>query len=361
MFEKAVPDHGFFLGNGRLEASIAAAGVTLNRIRNTSFGQRLDYTDDPLTKGEISILKFLTSIELIESDLWQQYDELGGMTTRSQNNYQLAFQFLHRHGSKSITANAINEIEHLTFLTMCLESEGVEPLDLDEFRILRGSRAPGSQNIDRLTNLRQLNIDTNWHLRRRTDDQPGTPQDSYIARGPAIPYADSELDDTSHVQTLANTAALHFRYIEEAVSNLYTSLSQRVKRAKVLQITLGIGGQEIAHFLEWINFASTALHKQRITLDEQDFSTTNSDVTFPRSETTFRRSDQGGVRFSRRSPSSRRDLSLNSVIRPVNVPFDSAAAIIQSFTENGLFHGQSTKLLRTLMTLAEEADAAVGN
>jgi hypothetical protein len=43
----------------------------------------------------------------------------------------------------------------------------------------------------------------------------------------------------------------------------------------------------------------------------------------------------------------------------MNVRFGSAVATIQSFTENGLFLGQSNRLLRTLTTLAEEADAAV--
>jgi hypothetical protein len=86
----------------------------LNRVRNPSFGQTLDYTEDRLTKGEIAVPKFLTAVELIESDLWQQYDELGDTTTRAQNNYELAFQFLDRHSSKYITANAINEIEHVS-------------------------------------------------------------------------------------------------------------------------------------------------------------------------------------------------------------------------------------------------------
>jgi hypothetical protein len=354
--KKTAPDRGFFSANGRLETSVASAGAMLNRVRNTSFGQKLDYTEDRLSKGEIAVLRFLTALELIESDLWHQYDELGGTTTKAQNNYQLAFQFLNRHSSKYITANAINEIEHLTFLTMCLESEGVEPLSLDEFRILRGSKATGSQNIDRLTNLMHLNVDTNLDIRRPSDDRHRHPHDSYIAEGPTIPYGDSELSDKSHVHGLANTAALHFRYIEEGVSNLYTSLSQRVKRAKVLRITLGIGGQEIAHFLEWINLAPSVPHK----LDDSHSSTKNRVVTFPDSETTFRGSfDQGSTQFPSRGTSIRRDLPLNSVIRPMNVRFGSAVATVQSFTENGLFFGQSTRLLRKLMTLAEEADAVV--
>jgi hypothetical protein len=356
-------DRGFFSTIGRLEASVAAAGAMLTRARSTSFGQKLDYTNDSLTKGEIAILRFLSAIELIESDLWQQYDELGGATTAGQNNYQLALQFLNRLSSQYITANAVNEIEHSTFLRTCLESEGVEPVNLDEFRILCGSTATGSQNVGRLTNLMHLNIDTNCHIRFRGDDKPGfgtgPSQDFRIANRPAIPCADSEFGDTSHVQAIANTAACHFRFIEQGVSSLYTSLSQRVKRAKVLKITLGIGGQEIVHFLDWTNFAANVVQDLPFRSDHSD---TNQGTTFPDSEVTSRRLLlQTSPRFSSRGTFIRKDHPHGSVIRPVNDRFCSAVATIESFTENGLFFGQSTKLLRTLMVLAEEADAAVSS
>ncbi len=32
-----------------------------------------------LTKGDADILRFLAAIEIIETDLWQQYNELGGI------------------------------------------------------------------------------------------------------------------------------------------------------------------------------------------------------------------------------------------------------------------------------------------
>ena len=48
---------------------------------------------------------------------------------------------------------------------------------------------------------------------------------------------------------IANTAAFHFGYIEQGGSSLYAAMSQKVKHLEVLRITLGIGGDEIAHFL----------------------------------------------------------------------------------------------------------------
>lgn len=345
-------ERGFFSINGRLEASVASAGAMLDRVRITSFGQKLDYGDDHLTKGEIAILRFLTAIELIESDLWQQYDELGGATEKAQNNYQLALQSLNRQGSKFITANVVNEIEHFTFLTTCLESEAVKPLRLDEFRILPGSTATGSQNIGRLTNLMHLNIDTNWYFPSHSDDKTRDPRDLHLAQRPAIPRDDSELDDTSQVQAMANTAAFHFRYVEQEVSNLYTSLGQRMRRAKVLRIILGIGGQEIAHFLDWSNFAFKVLH-------DQPFKSVDADLRADQ-KVTFPNFNAASPRFSR-GASMRKDLSPNWVVRHMNDRFGPAVATIRSFTENGLFHGQQATFLRMLTMLAEEADAALGD
>src|ERR1700683_143136 len=57
-----------------------------------------------LTNGDAAILKFLAAAELIEADLWQQYAELGGVTTGSQNAYQMAFQQLDPDGSQYITS-----------------------------------------------------------------------------------------------------------------------------------------------------------------------------------------------------------------------------------------------------------------
>jgi hypothetical protein len=41
-----------------------------------------DDSDRGLTKGDIAILRLLAAVELIESDLWLQYAELGGVMRR---------------------------------------------------------------------------------------------------------------------------------------------------------------------------------------------------------------------------------------------------------------------------------------
>ncbi len=143
------PHRPNFMTRGMIAASIAAAGAMLTRVSGTACWQRLDYDTCALTKGDIAILRFLAAVELIESDLWQQYEELGGVTQGPQNSYQLALQFLDGDGARYITSNTLDEISHATYLNAYLESEGADPVDFDKFRTLRGSTATGAQNIGR--------------------------------------------------------------------------------------------------------------------------------------------------------------------------------------------------------------------
>ena len=39
------------------------------------------FADNSPTRGDIDILRFLAAAEIIETDLWQQYNELGGSRT----------------------------------------------------------------------------------------------------------------------------------------------------------------------------------------------------------------------------------------------------------------------------------------
>ena len=74
----------------------------------------------------------------------------------------------------------------------------------------------------------------------------------------------------SNIQAIANMAAFHFGFIEQGGSSLYATLSQKVSSPEVLKITLSIGGDEICHFLEWVDFrkfgaAAQSRHWQRRT------------------------------------------------------------------------------------------------
>src|SRR6202034_3523608 len=79
-----------------------------------------------------------------------------------------------------------------------------------------------------------------------------------------------------HIQAIANVAAFHFGQIEQGGSSLYAALSQKVTDPEVLEITLGIGGHEIAHFLEWVDFAGNGVQPS-----VAPFTDSRSGLTFP--------------------------------------------------------------------------------
>src|ERR1700744_161258 len=66
-----------FLKKGALTADAAMIGAGLFGAGKVAFGQE---SGDRPTQGDIAILRFLAAAELIESDLWTQYAQLGGLT-----------------------------------------------------------------------------------------------------------------------------------------------------------------------------------------------------------------------------------------------------------------------------------------
>jgi hypothetical protein len=234
-----------------------------------------------------------------------------------------------------------------------LESKGADPVNFDEFLTLQGSRASGAQNIGRLTNLMHLNVDTSWFIRYRSATNPDFgatfPQAITITNRTAIPITDADFGDANHIQVIANTAAFHFGYIEQGGSSLYPALGRKVSSEEVLKITQGIGGDEIAHFLEWVDFAGNGVQPTVAPVSD-------SGLTFPNFFTKgplF----QPSLIFPVPCEFISADLPHCSVIRPLDDKFAGAVATIASFTADGLFIGQSPKFFKTVMQLAEEADA----
>ena len=331
-------------------------------------------TSGALNKGDIAILRFLAAAELIESDLWTQYAELGGIGTNppievdpnpTLNNYQVALSNLDGDGPQYITSNTTDEITHATFLNAYLESKGVEPVNFDEFETLPGSTATGSTGIGRLTNLMNLTVDTSWFVRYRSATNPDLgatfPQAITLKGVTAIPRTDADFEGRSnpnflgndHIQAIANVAAFHFGYIEQGGSSLYAILSQKVTDPEVLEITLGIGGDEIAHFLEWVDFAGNGVQPT-----VAPFTDPISGLTFPNFFSPLNPLIQPSLIFP--VPTEfRANLPRVSIIRPLTDKFGGAVATIKSFTADGLFIGQSKQFLNELQAMAVAADSAV--
>ncbi|MFI5275080.1 MAG: hypothetical protein ACHQ4H_18780, partial [Ktedonobacterales bacterium] len=145
--------------------------------------------------GDIAILQFLAAAELIESDLWTQYNELGGVKGGNLA-YQRALANLDTDMPQYIADNTDDELSHAAFLNAYLESKGASAVNLDRFRTLPSSQATGAKHLHRLTNLQRLNVDTSWYTRYRSGKNPDFgatfPQAVNIVNEPAIPLNDKD-------------------------------------------------------------------------------------------------------------------------------------------------------------------------
>jgi len=350
--------------SGMLEATVAAAGAMLSQVRHTSFGQKLDFAEVRLSKSDLAVLRFLAVIEQIERDIWQQYSELGGATGGVQNGYQLALQFLDRNASRQISSDYLDEVSHAKYLNEVLKSEGAEPIDVEKFRTLRGSAVPGALDIGRLTSLMDLNVDTSWLARyRRANDRGFGWRESQTIRvlgRQSIPRSEADLWDPEHAQEIANVAAFHFRHLARRVVSLYANFCKMAKRAKVLRIILGIGGQEVAHFLGCIDIASKVIPGPLLRID---ISQTQSECYGPVLDELGTASkhliSQAGQIFSVYGGSVRSDSPVNSVFPSIDDELRGAVSTVHCLTHDGMFVGQSDEFMKMLMELANDADDAI--
>lgn len=360
------------------KGGLAVGAVAASSVLGVGEGLVSAQSSNYLSKGDIAILRFLAAAEILESDLWTQYAELGGIgnnppielaPNQPLNNYQIALSNLDPDGPQYIASNTLDEESHAAFLNAYLASKGAEPVDLDEFRTLPGSTATGSSGMKRLTNLMHLNVDTSWYVRYRSSGNPDLgstfPQALTLSDVTAIPRDNSDFYGASnpnfagnnHIQAIANVAAFHFGFIEQGGSSLYAALSQKVSSLEVLKITLGIGGDEIAHFLEWVDFSGNGVQAP-----VAPFTDATSGLSFPNFFTNPPLRPASLVQPSLIFPVPCEFISANlphaAVIRPSDDKFAGASAAVQAFTDDGLFIGQATKFFDTIQQLAEEADAA---
>jgi hypothetical protein len=360
-----------FLKNSMVAGAVATVGAGILGSGLPAFAQQT--SSATLTKGDVAILQFLAAAELIESDLWTQYAELGGIgklppievdPTELLNPYQVALSNLDSDGPQYIASNTLDEVSHATFLNAYLESKGAQPVNLSEFATLPGSTARGSSGKPRLTNLMNLNVDTSWYVRYRSATNPDLgatfPQAITLEGVTAIPRTDADYDGKSnpnfpgndHIQAIANVAAFHFGQIEQGGSSLYAAMSQKVTHPEVLEITLGIGGDEIAHFLEWVDFAGNGVQAP-----VAPFTDPISGLTFPNFFSPLNKLIQPSLIFP--VPCEfRPNLPHVSIIRPLTDAVGGALAAVKGLTASGLFLGQSPEFFSMITALAENADAA---
>jgi hypothetical protein len=222
-----------------------AVGTGLGVV-STALAQGYTQAANELTKGDVAILRFLAAAEIIESDLWLQYQELAV----GNPPYGAALGQLDGDMVQYVSDNTDDEMSHAAFLNVYLASAAAQPVNFDAFRTLPSSTAKGAAKLGRLTNLTALTVDTSWWLRYRSPNNPDLgatfPQFLNIVNQPAIPLRDNYSAD--EIQAIANTVAFHFGFIEQGGSSLYASLLPQATHPDVVRIIAGIGGSEVNHF-----------------------------------------------------------------------------------------------------------------
>jgi Ferritin-like domain len=313
-----------------------------------------------LTRGDAAILRFLAAVEILETDLWQQYNELGGIQDSEVPGgsgnpaYTAAVAVLDADMDQYIHDNTDDEFSHFSFLNAYLKAHGADTVNLDQFRTLPSSKATGAQQIGRLTNLMQLTVDTSFWTRYRSDSKNPDFGDTLpqavpgLAAGqhPAIPRSDDDLNPPDHLQAIANTAGFHFAFIEQGGTSLYPSLAQRVSRQEVLRILLSIGGSETMHFQTWHDKAGNA-PPLTDTATGLVFPDLNADGELLQTNLIM---PEPTIFLDRKFP-------ICSIIRPTETD-GAAMGAVKALTDDGLFIGQSPRFFAALTRLAQAADAA---
>lgn len=364
-----------------LAAGTATVGAGLLGSRLALSAQEIDDDDSgQLTRGDAAILKFLGAVEFIESDLWEQYWELGGVqdnefATATGGNpfYTDALTILDGDMPQYIHDNTDDEFSHAAFLKAYLESKGAAVPELDalmgnKFRTLPGSKAEGSSGKGRLTNLTQLTVDTGFWTRYRDDAHnpdldPGftfgqAVKGLDVGQHPAIPRSNDDTagsvigNESNHLKAIAFTAGFHFAFIEQGGTSLYPSLAQRVTGKQVLRILLSIGPTETMHFQTWHDKAGNATP-----LTDTD-PITKATVTFV--DLTKNQPQTLQANLIMPEPTvflNARKFPKCSIIRPTETK-GAAMGAVKAFTADGLFIGQSREFFELMQDLAADADQA---
>ncbi len=337
--------------------AVGAGAATLALLPNSAKAR------GGLTPGDAAILRFLAAAEILETDAWQQYNELGGVQDSEVPGgtgnaaYTAALSVLDSDMAQYVHDNTEDEYTHFQFINAYLTAHGMKPADLEPFRTLPSSTATGAQQIKRLTNLMQLSVDTSWWTRYRSDSKNPDFGDTFpqavpglmAGEFPAIPRSNADLTNATHLQAIANTAGFHFAMIEQGGTSVYPALAQRVTHTEVLRILVSIGPTEAMHFQTWQDKAGNA----------PPLTDPTNGLVFPDLNSPPFGGEQFQTNLIMPEPTIflDRKFPICSIVRPTETE-GAAMAVVKFLTDTGLFRGQSSEFFAVLNGLAEAADAA---
>src|SRR6266478_5723900 len=347
-------------------AGAASVGAGLLAQTSSAFAQEgPEEHSGRLTRGDAALLRFAAAAEILETDFWVQYNELGGIQDNEVPGgsgnpaYTEALSVLDEDMNQYIHDNTDDEFTHQNFLNAYLASKGAATINLEQFRTLQGSAATGASGKLRLTNLMRLTLDTSWWTRYRDDSHnpdldpnftfPQAVPTLFAGEHTAIPRTDDDTKDPNFLQAIANTAAFHFPTIEQGGNSLYPSMAQRATHVEVLRILISIGPTETMHFQTWSDKAGNA----------PALTDPTNGLTFP----DLNSPPFGGEDFQTNLIMPEPTIFLSRSLPPVSIirPTETQGAAMgaaKALTDDGLFIGQSKEFFAVLTQLAEEADEA---
>jgi hypothetical protein len=370
-WNRVIRRRSFLKGLGATGAALSASAFMGAEAESQSSGT--------ISQGDAAILRFLAAAEIIESDLWLQYQELLGIQdnevstiaskqipgypatpTGGNSAFTTDISKLDADMSQYIHDNTEDELSHEEFINAYLISKGFDPVSLDGFRSLPSSQATGANQVGRLTNLMQLTVDTSWWTRYRS--RRGNPDlgDTFrqavpslaVKQHPAIPRTNNDVNDANFLLAIAFTAGFHFGFIEQGGSSLYPSLAQRVTNVEVLRILLSIGPVETSHFQTWHDKAGNATPLNAVD-PVTGVTVTFTDLTSSSNGENL----QANLIMPEPTAFLSRQFPAVSIIRPTET-MNAAMGAARGLTADGLFIGQSKEFINFITQLATEADAA---
>src|SRR3954464_7305311 len=123
---KSAVDRRKLVKNGLVTGAAVAAGAGLLSDARSLFAEMTTERSGPISKGDAAILRFLAAAEIIETDLWLQYNELGGIQDdevpggSGNEAYTEAFETIDDDMPDYIHDNTDDEITHFQFINAYL-------------------------------------------------------------------------------------------------------------------------------------------------------------------------------------------------------------------------------------------------
>jgi len=248
---KTTDRRSFLRGGAALGLGAAVSTVGVHRAMANLTNDDLDLVTD----GDIAILQFLAAAEILEDDLWQQYDELA----EGNPAYQQALRRIDRSLVRYINDGRDDERSHHLLINAVLGRIGMRQgktliVNLDPFKVVMPPNVTGIAQTPRITNLKNLNVDTSWFNRYRSAQNPDLPpapgataQFVTITGRPTVPLSNGQ--SANDVQLAAHCAAFHFAAIEQGGASLYNGLLDAMISPLARAIVAGIGPTELYHFV----------------------------------------------------------------------------------------------------------------